>query len=134
MKIIDGKDAKLGRLASFVAKGALKGEEFAILNCEQIIITGNRKFIENDFQERRSRVGTVQKGPKLAKTSEKIVKRAIRGMFPDHREGRGREAFKRIKCYNGVPKEFEGKETIKLDSKLIKQPHNKFITVKQVSK
>ena len=49
MKIIDGKNATLGRLASYVAKQALKGEEFAILNCEQIIITGSKKDIKNKF-------------------------------------------------------------------------------------
>ena len=40
MKIYDGKGAVLGRLASKVAKEALQGEEIAILNCEEIIITG----------------------------------------------------------------------------------------------
>ena len=42
-KIIDGKNAVLGRLASFAAKEALRGEEIVILNCEQIIITGNKR-------------------------------------------------------------------------------------------
>jgi len=112
MKIIDGKDAILGRLASYVAKQALKGEEFVILNCEQIIITGNRKDIKEKFLEKRGRVGSSQKGPKISKSNEKIVKRTIRGMLPDHRKGRGREAYKKIKCYVGVPKEFEDKKRI----------------------
>ena len=82
MKIIDGKGAVLGRLGSYVAKEALKGEEIAILNCEQVIITGSKKNIEKSFHEKRSRVGSSQKGPKHSKSSEKIVKRAIRGMLP----------------------------------------------------
>ena len=45
MKIIDGKGAVLGRLASNVAKEALGGEEIAILNCEEIIITGGKVSI-----------------------------------------------------------------------------------------
>ena len=106
-KIIDGKNAILGRLASYAAKEALKGEEIIILNCEQIIITGNKRDIKENFEARRSRVGSSQKGPKLSKTSEKIVKRAIRGMLPDHRKGRGKIAYKKIKCYTGVPKEFQ---------------------------
>jgi len=116
MKIIDGKGEVMGRLASYAVKEALKGEEIAILNCDQVLISGNFKMIEADFLQKRQRGLYAQKGPYHHKTSEKIVKRAIRGMVPDHREGRGREAFKRIKCYNKVPKEFEGKDIIKFGS------------------
>ena len=114
MKIINGKDQVLGRLSSYVAKESLKGEEFAILNCDNIIITGKKKSIEADFHESRSRFGHSQKGPKHHATSIKIVKRTIRGMLPNFREGRGKEAFKRIKCYVGIPAEFEGKNIIEL--------------------
>ena len=130
MKIIDGTNAVLGRLASYVAKEALNGEEIAIVNCEKVIITGNKKSIERDFFERRSRVGSGQKGPKLAKTSEKMVKRAIRGMLPDHREGRGRDAWKRIKCYNKLPKEFEDKKMIRAG----KEKQSKFAMIKEFAK
>lgn len=109
MKIIDGKGLVMGRLAAFVAKEALKGEEVAVINCNEVIITGNKKDIERNFKEKRSRFGHSQKGPKHHKVSEKIVKRSIRGMLPNHREGRGKDAIKRIKCYNKVPKELEAK-------------------------
>lgn len=105
MKIIDGKNAVLGRLASYAAKEALKGEDIAIVNCEQIIITGNKQDIKEGLEEKRKRVGSTQKGPKVSRTSEKIVKRVIRGMLPNYRVGRGRIAFKRIRCYEGVPKD-----------------------------
>lgn len=130
MKVIDGKNAVLGRLASYAAKESLKGEEIAVINCEQIIITGNRKFIEKDFQEKRERVGSGQKGPKISRTSEKIVKRAIRGMLPDHREGRGREAFKKIKCYVGLPPEFKDSKKISFNG----EDKLKYIRVKELSK
>jgi len=128
MKIIDGKNAVLGRLASYVVKEALKGESITILNCEQIIITGNKKYIKESFEIKRGRIGSSQKGPKHPKASEKIVKRTIRGMLPDHRLGRGREAFKRIKCYNKVPKEFESAK------KIIgrKEKKTKFIQIKDI--
>jgi len=130
MKMIDGRGAILGRLSSYAAKEALKGEEIIIVNCDQIIITGNKKDIEKEYQEKRSRVGSSQKGPKHSKSSEKIVKRTIRGMLPEHRFGRGREAFKRIKCYVGVPKEFQESKTIKAG----KEKPIKFINVKEISK
>jgi len=130
MKIIDGKNAVLGRLASYAAKQALKGEDIVILNCEQIIITGTKKNIKEEFEEKRSRVGSSQKGPKHSKTSEKMVKRTIRGMLPDHRRGRGKVAFKKIKCHVGIPKEFQ-------DAKKIiagKKKKSKFVLVKEFTK
>jgi len=129
-KIIDGKNVILGRLASYAAKEALKGEDIIILNCDQIIITGNKKDIEENFKIKRSRVGSSQKGPKHSKTSEKIVKRTIRGMLPDHRKGRGKIAYKKIKCYVGIPKEFQ-------DSKKIiggKEKRTKFSQIKEFTK
>ena len=111
-KIIDGKNAVMGRLASYAAKEALKGEEIVILNCEDVIITGNRENIKEEFEAQRGRVGHGQRGPKHIKTSERIVKRVIRGMLPNFRWGRGREAYKRIKCYVGIPKEFEKSKKI----------------------
>ena len=130
MKIIDGKNAVLGRLASYAAKEALRGEEIVILNCEQVIITGNRANIKENFEMKRRRVGSGQKGPKHSTDSEKIVKRAIRGMLPNHRRGRGKIAFKKIKCYIGVPKEFQ--ESRKISGK--REKHGKFIEIRDISK
>lgn len=130
MRIIDGAGSTLGRLASYVAKEALKGEEIRVLNCDQIIITGNARTTQEMFERRRSMVGHSQKGPKHHATSEKLVKRAIRGMVPNFREGRGREAFKRIMCYTGIPKEFQGENFETLDT----GKKNKFAQVREFTK
>jgi large subunit ribosomal protein L13 len=129
MKLIDGKGIVLGRLASFVAKESLKGEEINILNCDFVIITGNKKTTEKEFEVKRSRFGHSQKGPKHPATSEKIVKRAIRGMLPNYREGRGSIAFKKIKCYSKIPKEFEGKKVyeLKINKKIKSSEVKEFI-------
>ena len=132
MKVIDGRDAVLGRLASYVAKESLKGEEIAVLNCEKIIITGNKKNIKENFESKRKRVGSTQKGPKVSRLNEKIVKRAIRGMLPNYREGRGKIALKRIKCYVGEPIEFKDSKKIIFEEKGNKKI--KFIRVKDLSK
>lgn len=133
MKIIDGKDAVLGRLASYAAKEALKGEEIIITNCNSIKITGNRKSIKEEFEQTRNRVGSTQKGPKISRVSHKIVKKTIRGMLPDYREGRGRKAFKKIKCYDETPKEFESTKKISGARKLSLRA-NKFIRVEELAK
>ncbi len=119
MIVVDAKDSILGRVAAYVAKQALKGEEVAVVNCNKIIISGKKKSIKEEFEEKRSKHGSSQKGPIHNKTScEKITKRTIRGMLPDHREGRGRVAFKKIKCYNEIPKELEQNEKIIIANKI----------------
>jgi large subunit ribosomal protein L13 len=130
MKIVDGQGITMGRLASSVAKELLKGEEIAVVNCNETIISGSRKNIQSEFSEKRGRYGSSQKGPKHIRSSDRIVKRAIRGMLPDHRMGRGREAFKRLKCYTGVPKELEGKEIVGLN----KEKKMKSIKVSELNK
>jgi large subunit ribosomal protein L13 len=121
MKIIDGENAVMGRLASFAAKEALKGEEIVIVNCNKVLISGSRKRVESDFQIKRGRYGSSQKGPRISKSNEQIVKRTIRGMLPNFREGRGKELIKKIKCYNKVPKEYENSEKVKLEQKKLKK-------------
>lgn len=130
MKIIDGTNSALGRVGSYAAKEGLKGEEVAVINCEKIIITGNKENIKENYLQRRRRVGTLQVGPKHSTSTEKIVKRTIRGMLPKHKWGRGKDILKKIKCYKGVPKEFEGKENIKLEDKT----KIKHISVAEISK
>jgi len=124
MKIIDAKDAILGRLAAHTAKEALKGEEIVIVNCEKVLITGNKNNIMQGFKAKRMRVGTTQKGPKYSLSIDKIVKRTIRGMLPNaRRSGRGRDALKRIKCYIGVPAEFENSKKESMKKREAKNSH-----------
>ena len=102
--VIDAENLLLGRLASTVAKRALAGEEFAIVNAEKAIVSGARAHVLMDFREKRER-GSREGGPFYPRRPDHIVKRTIRGMLPDKRE-RGTAAFKAIKTYVGVPREF----------------------------
>lgn len=110
--IIDGENCIMGRLASFAVKQALQGKEIDIINAEKVFIIGNRKDILARYIQRRQRgKSQKQKGPWYPTTSERILKRAIRGMIK-YKEGRGKEAFKKIKCYVGVPLGYEKMEKI----------------------
>lgn len=109
MVIVDAKDLILGRFAAIVAKRALLGETIEIINCEQAIITGNRKTILAKYQQKRAR-GIPSKGPFIPRKSDMLVRRTIRGMLP-YKRPKGRDAFKRVMCHIGVPKQFEGKKT-----------------------
>ena len=129
-KIIDGEGAIMGRLASYAAKEALKGEGIVILNSEKVVITGNRENIKADFEASRTRIGSGQKGPKVSRSPDKILKRVVRGMLPDHRKGRGKIALAKIKCYIGIPKEFQGLKKISGG----KEVKGKFITIGELKK
>jgi large subunit ribosomal protein L13 len=109
--VIDGKNAILGRLASYVAKQVLLGKEIAIVNSEKIVISGKPKSIIGEYKDVRQKGGSALKGPFFPKKSERIVKRTIKGMLP-YKKGRGAEALKKIKCYDGVPGEFKDSKKI----------------------
>jgi large subunit ribosomal protein L13 len=128
--IIDASGATLGRLSTNTAKRLLNGEEIAIVNSEKAIISGKKTSIKNRYKQKRE-VGTYRKGPFFPRMPDQIVKRTIRGMIP-YQTPHGRTAFKRLKCYIGIPKEYEGKkcETIK-DAE--KQPVD-YMTIEELSR
>jgi len=128
-KIINAEGATLGRLSTYTAKYLLQGEEIAVINSEKAIISGKKTAIKKRYKQKRE-VGTYRKGPFFPRTPDKIVKRTIRGMIP-YQTPHGRTAFKRLKCYIGVPDEFKGQkyETIKQAEK---QPID-FMTIKELS-
>lgn len=102
--VIDANNAVLGRLASYVAKQALLGKEVSVVNCEKAIVSGTRKVIVSKYHILRTKGGSSLKGPKFPSMPAMIVKRTVRGML-SHKEGRGAAAFKKIRCYEGIPKE-----------------------------
>ena len=114
--IIDGNGAIFGRICSFTAKKALEGNEVIIVNSEKTIMTGNKKDTIAKYSSIRKKGGHSQKGPKLSIVPHRILKRAIRGMLPDHRKGQGKETLKRIKCYDGMPEEFKEEKMMKVNA------------------
>jgi large subunit ribosomal protein L13 len=128
--IIDASGATLGRLCTNAAKLLLNGEEISVINSEKAIISGKKSKIKERYKEKRE-VGTYRKGPFYPRMPDQIVKRTIRGMIP-YQTSHGRTAFKKLKCYIGIPNEFEGKkfETIK-EAK--KRPVD-FITIEELSR
>jgi len=117
--IIDAAEGILGRVAAFAAKQALLGNEVIVVNCNDVLITGNKKGILEKYKSLRNKAGWSLKGPKIHRSPEKTVKRTVRGMLP-HKKGRGLESLRRIRCYNAVPAEFADKEkkSLKRDLKV----------------
>jgi len=131
--IIDISNSVLGRVATVVAKKALLGETVHIVNCENAIITGSKSRLMADFKQKRER-GIPLKGPYYPKQSDRIVKRAIRGMLP-YKKPKGREAFERVKCYVGVPEKFENQKLEKIEgTDRSKLPNLKYLYLKDIAK
>lgn len=103
-KFVDADGLILGRLASGVAKRLLQGEEIVIVNAEKAIVSGKKtsKVLEaKKFLE----VGHVKMGPFHYRRPDRIVRKTVRGMLP-HRQPKGKQAFRRLKVFIGVPDQF----------------------------
>ena len=106
--VIDASGAILGRLASIVAKRLLSGERVVIVNAEKAVLSGKRLSLLREMKE-FLQVGHPGKGPHHPRRPDRILRRTIRGMLP-RRKPKGVEAYRRLKVYLGVPKEYEGVE------------------------
>ncbi|MEM3127070.1 MAG: 50S ribosomal protein L13 [Candidatus Woesearchaeota archaeon] len=131
--IIDATNLIAGRIASIAAKKALLGETIEIVNCENAIITGNRQAILAK-NKRFKDMGLWSQGPFFYKMPHQYLKRIIRGMLP-YKKYHGERAYKKIKCYLGVPDHLQGKklETIKT-ANISKLSNLKYMTLKEVCK
>lgn len=129
--IIDATNLILGRMASFAAQKALLGESIEIINCENAVITGNKKTTIKNYLGKLS-IGSRTKGPFNYRRSDMFVKRTIRGMLPNKKEN-GKKALKRIRCYIGVPDKLKDKKAEKIKGMDIsKLEVMKYIKVKDI--
>ena len=131
MKVYNAENHILGRLASYLAKEALLGEEIVVVNCEKAVITGNRPQIIAHYHEHWQR-GHHRWGPFPARKPDRFVRRVIRGMLPFHKTS-GREAFARVMCYIGLPEPFKKAQLETVEKAHLKKvPNLKYIFVEEV--
>jgi ribosomal protein uL13 len=114
--IINGEGHILGRLASLISKKLLEGEEITVLNAEKIMVTGSKDWAYAKYKQRVDRASISNPrdlGPKYPRRPEEIFRRTVRGMLP-YKKSKGKVAFKGLKAYVGIPKEFNEIETTTL--------------------
>ena len=130
--IVDATDLIVGRLATFVAKQALLGEQVDIVNSEKAVVSGSKKDVLAKYL-RKVQMGNITKGPFLHRSADRLLRRSIRGMLP-YKQSKGADAFKRIMCHIGTPKKFEGQESKTIENAQSKKlPNYKYITLKEIS-
>ena len=128
--IINAENSIVGRVATVAAKKALMGEEVNIVNCEKAVISGSKERIMDEFKRKIS-MGIHSKGPIHYRVPFRLVKRVVRGMLP-HKQSKGREALKRIKCYNDIPEVFEGKTEVLKEASVAKLKNYKYMSVGEI--
>ncbi len=104
VRVIDVSGLVLGRASTVIAKRLLAGETLAIVNAEKAVVLGKRSVVLSQYRAAEAR-GSVRKGPHFPRTPERILRRCVRGMLP-YKRSTGREAFRRLRTYIGVPEEF----------------------------
>jgi large subunit ribosomal protein L13 len=130
---IDATNLVLGRMASYAAKKALLGDSIKIMNCGDAVITGSRDYLVQKYCAKRQ-LGNPSNGPFIPRMTDRFVRRAVRGMLP-HKKPKGRDAFKRVMCYSGVPAEFQGKKIITIVSADVSKTKGlRYMPVKEICK
>jgi large subunit ribosomal protein L13 len=131
--IINAENLILGRMASFVAKKLLEGEEVVIIEAEKAVIVGNKEYLFRRYKQRidRADIANPWKSPHFPRTPEGIVRRAIRGMLP-YRRMRGREALKNLQVFTGVPEKYKKTDEVPIDN--ILERTSSFVTVGEISR
>lgn len=106
--VIDAYGLILGRMASMVAKRLLKGETIIIVNAEKAVISGKKKSRVNEARKFLE-VGSPRRGPFHYRRPDRIVRRTVRGMLP-YKQPKGKQAYKRLKVFMGVPDGFKDRK------------------------
>jgi len=107
--VIDADGLILGRMATYVAKRLLNGEEIVIVNAEKTILSGRKSSKLADAKEFLS-VGAPMRGPYHYRRPDRLVRKTVRGMLP-RRRPKGKQAFKRLRVYVGIPDNLKDRST-----------------------
>ena len=132
ISIINAEGLIIGRMASIVAKRILNGEEITIVNAEKAVISGKRKsrvMEAKTFLE----VGAPERGPFHYRRPDRIVRKTVRGMVP-YKQPKGKQAYKRLKVFIGIPDEIKDKKTETLMDALAQKLTCPHFTVGELAK
>ncbi len=107
--IVNAEGLILGRMATYIAKRLLKGEDITIINAEKAILSGRKSGKLADAKEFLG-VGHPRMGPFHYRRPDRIVRKSVRGMLP-FKKPKGKQAYKRLKVYMGIPNEFKDQKS-----------------------
>jgi len=133
---IDASNQVLGRLASIVAKKLLEGYRVIVVNVEKAVISGEKTRVIEGYKvllKVKTHYNPEKSGIRRPRNPINIFKRAVRGMLPMSQE-KGRDAFKRLKVYIGVPSSLSNNTFIQFPEASASRLKNRFVYVEEVAK
>ena len=102
--VVDASGHIAGRLASHVAKMLLQGHRVALINCENIMISGTRPMIIKEYRDflEIASILNPKHGPFHPRRPDTIISRMVRGMLPREKPS-GKAALSRLRAHIGSP-------------------------------
>lgn len=133
---IDATNQILGRLASIIAKKLLEGYRVIVVNAEKAVVSGERLRVIMGYkliEKVKTHYNPYKHGIRRPKSPHNIFKRTVRGMLPIDKP-KGRNAYKRLRVYIGVPPELSDKEFIRFSEADASRLGHEYITLGEIAK
>lgn len=130
--VVNAEGLILGRMASTIAKRLLTGEEIAVVNAEKAVVSGRRGNKIDEAKEFLA-VGGVGYGPFHCRRPDRMVRKTIRGMLP-FRQPKGKQAYKRLGVYLGVPDELKNEKMETVNEAQAKKLKCSYLTIGELAK
>jgi large subunit ribosomal protein L13 len=130
--VINAEGLILGRMSSIIAKRLLKGEKIVIVNAEKAVISGKRKSKVTEAKKFLE-VGHPGKGPFHYRRPDRIFRRTVRGMLP-YKQPKGKQAYKRLKVFIGLPDELKNVEMETIEEAQAKRLTCPYFTLSEFAK
>jgi len=130
--VVNAEGLILGRMCSIIAKKILTGEDVVVVNAERAVLSGRRKSKVHEahvFLE----VGKPVTGPFHYRRPDRILRRTVRGMLP-FKQPKGKQAYKRLKTYIGLPDEFRDQKAETFEEAQAKKLSCPYFTLGQYAK
>jgi large subunit ribosomal protein L13 len=122
----------LGRMASKVAKRLLNGEKIIIVNAEKAVLSGKKKSKVAEAKEFLE-VGAPKQGPFHYRRPDRILRKTVRGMLP-FKQPKGKNAYKKLKVFIGVPEDLQGQQMITLKEAQAAKLKGPYFTLAELAK
>jgi large subunit ribosomal protein L13 len=122
----------VGRMASKVAKKLLNGEKVIIVNAEKAVLSGKKKGKVAEAKEFLE-VGAPMRGPFHYRRPDRMLRKTVRGMLP-FKQPKGKQAYKKLKVFMGVPEDLKGQQMITLKEAQAAKLKGPFFTLAELAK
>jgi large subunit ribosomal protein L13 len=122
----------VGRMSSYIAKRLLNGEQVTILNAEKAVFSGKKKSKIAEAKQFLE-VGAPERGPFHYRRPDRMLKKTVRGMLP-YQQPKGKNAFKRLKVYMGVPLELKDQKLITFNEANASKLKGPYFTLAEMAK